>query len=59
MAQPDQLRITIYETSLEEADNHRIQEDESHVPCPILQSHSHSRQYGTSFNIDSLVYELR
>ncbi|PKY47223.1 hypothetical protein RhiirA4_205090 [Rhizophagus irregularis] len=53
MAQPNQTQISIYETSLEQADTHQLQEDE-HVPNLTLTSH-----YGTSFHLDPQVYDFR
>ncbi|CAB4446571.1 unnamed protein product [Rhizophagus irregularis] len=43
---PDQVQLTIYETSLRVDDNHQIQQDETYIPSPILLN-----QYGTSFRI--------
>ncbi|GBC20091.1 uncharacterized protein OCT59_006577 [Rhizophagus irregularis] len=57
--QPDQLQITIYETSLEQADTLQLQEDELHVPNPTLPSHYSCGQYGTSFHLDPQVYDFR
>ncbi|EXX65355.1 hypothetical protein RirG_134120 [Rhizophagus irregularis DAOM 197198w] len=57
MAQPNQTQISIYETSLEQADTHQLQEDE-HVPNLTLTSH-YSGQYGTSFHLDPQVYDFR
>ncbi|PKY13750.1 hypothetical protein RhiirB3_425628 [Rhizophagus irregularis] len=57
MAQPNQTQISIYETSLEQADIHQLQEDE-HVPNLTLTSH-YSGQYGTSFHLDPQVYDFR
>ncbi|POG65607.1 hypothetical protein GLOIN_2v1665293 [Rhizophagus irregularis DAOM 181602=DAOM 197198] len=54
--QPNQLQITIYETSLEQADILQLQEDELHVPNPTLPSH-YSR--GQSFHLDPQVYDFR
>jgi hypothetical protein len=55
VTRPDQLQITIYERSLK---NDGL-EDESHVPYPILPSSYPNHDDGTSFNIDSQVYEFR
>ncbi|CAG8485102.1 8847_t:CDS:10 [Acaulospora morrowiae] len=54
---PDQLRITIYETSWDQSDNFRLQEDEYHVPKPTL---SDSRgNAGISFYVDPEIYDFR
>ncbi|CAB4444019.1 unnamed protein product [Rhizophagus irregularis] len=55
--QPNQLQITIYETSLKEEDKLRIQENESHISCPILLSNMD--QYGISFRIDPQNYDFK
>ncbi|CAB5351432.1 unnamed protein product [Rhizophagus irregularis] len=55
--QPNQLQITIYETSLKEEDKLQIQENESHIPCPILLSNMN--QYGISFRIDPQYYDFK
>ncbi|PKK55843.1 hypothetical protein RhiirC2_858853 [Rhizophagus irregularis] len=57
--QPNQLQITIYETSLEQADTLQLQEEEFHVPNPTLLSHYSRGQYGTSFHLDTQVYDFR
>ncbi|CAB4409781.1 unnamed protein product [Rhizophagus irregularis] len=57
--QPNQLQITIYETSLEQADTLQLQEEEFHVPNPTLLSHYSRGQYGTSFYLDTQVYDFR
>ncbi|PKC07956.1 hypothetical protein RhiirA5_417544, partial [Rhizophagus irregularis] len=57
--QPNQLQITIYETSLEQADTLQLQEDGFHVPNPTLTSHYSRGQYGTSFHLDPQVYDFR
>ncbi|GES77127.1 hypothetical protein GLOIN_2v1781563 [Rhizophagus clarus] len=57
--QPNQLQITIYETSLEQADTLQLQEEEFHVPNPTLPSHYNRGQYGTSFHLDPQVYDFR
>ncbi|GES77132.1 hypothetical protein GLOIN_2v1781568 [Rhizophagus clarus] len=55
--QPNQLQITIYETSLKEEDKFQIQENESYIPCPILLSNMD--QCGISFRIDPQDYDLK
>jgi hypothetical protein len=57
--QPSQLQITIYETTLEQTDTLRLQEDEFHVPNPILPSNYSRGQFGTSFHLDPQVYDFR
>ena len=57
--QPSQLQITIYETSLEQSDTLRLQEEEFHIPNPTLSSDYYRGQYGTSFYLDSQVYDFR
>ncbi|CAG8493935.1 13962_t:CDS:10 [Dentiscutata erythropus] len=55
--QPDQLQITIYETSLEQSDAFEVQENELHVPRPRLFTNPYG-QAGTSFHINPDVYEM-
>ncbi|CAB4389102.1 unnamed protein product [Rhizophagus irregularis] len=55
--QPNQLQITIYETSLKEEDKLRIHENDFHIPCPILLSNMD--QYGISFRIDFQNYNFK
>ncbi|CAB4410523.1 unnamed protein product [Rhizophagus irregularis] len=55
--QPNQLQITIYETSLKEEDKFQIQENESFIPCPILLPSMN--QYGISFCIDPQEYDFK
>ena len=57
--QPNQLEITIYETLLEQTDTLQLQEDEFYIPNPTLPSHHSRGQYGTSFHLDSQVYDFR
>ncbi|GBC07438.1 hypothetical protein RclHR1_07470003 [Rhizophagus clarus] len=57
--QPNQLQITIYETSLDQADTLQLQDDEFHVPKPTLPSRYGHVQYGTSFHLDPQVYDFR
>ncbi|GES77129.1 hypothetical protein GLOIN_2v1781565 [Rhizophagus clarus] len=52
--QPNQLQITIYETTLKEVDKFNIQENESYIPCPILLN-----QHGISFRIDPQDYDFK
>ncbi|CAG8727313.1 5341_t:CDS:10, partial [Gigaspora margarita] len=56
--QPDQLQITIYETSLEQSDTFEITENELHIPKPRLITNSLGNA-GISFQINPDVYELR
>ncbi|CAG8564984.1 25654_t:CDS:2, partial [Gigaspora rosea] len=56
--QPDQLKITIYETSLEESDLFELQKNEFYVPKSRLFTNIHGVA-GISFQINSGVYELR
>ncbi len=51
--QPNQLRITIYETSLDQSDTLQIQNDEFHIPIPTLTSN------GVTFQIDPAIYDFR
>ncbi|GBC07437.1 hypothetical protein RclHR1_07470002 [Rhizophagus clarus] len=53
--QPNQLKITIYDTSLSQSDVLQIQDNELYIPTPILSSH----QYGITFQIDPAVYDFR
>ena len=57
--QPNQLQITIYETSLEQSDILQLQDDEFHIPNPTLLSHYNRSQYGTSFHLDPQDYDFR
>ncbi len=57
--QPNQLQITIYETSLEQSDAFQLQEDEFHIPNPTLSSNYHTGQYGVTFHIDPAIYDFR
>ncbi|GBB99517.1 hypothetical protein RclHR1_35470001, partial [Rhizophagus clarus] len=52
-----QLQITIYETSLKEEDKFKIQENELHIPCPILLPIMN--QYGVAFRIDLQKYDFK
>ncbi|GBB83177.1 hypothetical protein RclHR1_00010059 [Rhizophagus clarus] len=54
--QPNQLQITIYETSLKD-DKFKIQENVLHIPCPILLSIMN--QYGVAFRIDPQKYDFK
>ncbi|CAG8497592.1 11333_t:CDS:10 [Acaulospora morrowiae] len=53
---PDQLHITIYETSWDQSDSFRLQEDEYHVPKPILSARGNA---GISLYVDYDVYDFR
>jgi hypothetical protein len=45
-------KITIYETMLDQEDCLKIQDDEFHIPKPILQTRDYGK-YGFSFTIES------
>ncbi|CAG8435112.1 3623_t:CDS:10, partial [Funneliformis mosseae] len=51
----EQLHVTIYETSLDQSDMHRLQEDEFHVPDISLKR----GQEAASFHLDPRVYDIR
>ena len=50
--QPNQLQITIYETSLDQSDTLQIRDDKFHIPNPTLHSHN-------TFQIDPTIYDFR
>ncbi|CAG8435124.1 11383_t:CDS:10 [Funneliformis mosseae] len=52
--QPNQLQITIYETSLDEADTFQLQDNGLHIPNLTLQY-----QCGFTFQIDPAIYDFR
>jgi len=52
--QPNQLQISIYETSLDQSDTLHIQNDELHIPT----LHPNN-QYGTTFQIDPAIYDFK
>lgn len=58
ITQPDQLQITVYETSLEQFDSFELQENELHVPRPRLSTNAHGSS-GISFQINPDVYDIR
>ncbi|CAG8499822.1 1587_t:CDS:10 [Acaulospora colombiana] len=55
--QPDKLQITVYETSLDQSDIFRLQEDETYIPKPIFSSSGGN--VGISFHVDPERYDLR
>ena len=52
---PDQLGITIYETSIDQSDSFQLLNSELYIPNPTLTC----GQYGTSFHLDPRVYDFR
>ncbi|CAG8614863.1 4874_t:CDS:10, partial [Gigaspora rosea] len=55
--QPDQLQITVFETSLEQSDTFEITENELHVPKPRLITNSFGHA-GISFQINPDAFRL-
>ncbi|CAG8518802.1 6940_t:CDS:10, partial [Acaulospora morrowiae] len=56
--QPDQLKITIYQTSFNEGDNFQLSEDEFHVPPPKF-NNQYSGDIGNSFQINPETHDIR
>ncbi|RHZ44791.1 hypothetical protein Glove_709g38 [Diversispora epigaea] len=58
---PDQLKVTIYETSLDQSDNFNSQMNDLYIPKPSLSygSSSYHGNLGVSFQINPEVYDLR
>ncbi|CAI2161944.1 15836_t:CDS:10 [Funneliformis geosporum] len=56
---PNQLQITIYETSLNQADTFQIQDNELHIPNITLPLQYNSDQFGFTFHVDPAVYDFR
>ncbi|RIA81246.1 hypothetical protein C1645_837308 [Glomus cerebriforme] len=54
IVRPNQLQITIHETSLEQPDSFHIYDDEFYISIPILHSHN-----STTFPLDPTTYEFR
>ncbi|CAG8435119.1 7457_t:CDS:10, partial [Funneliformis mosseae] len=52
--QPNQLQISIYETSLDQSDTLQIQNDGLHIP-----NLHPNNQYGTTFQIDPAIYDFK
>ncbi|CAG8525687.1 11945_t:CDS:10 [Acaulospora morrowiae] len=56
--QPDQLKVTIHQTSIDDEDNFRLSEDEFHIPAPKF-NNQYSGDIGSSFQINPETHEIR
>ncbi|CAG8678561.1 8479_t:CDS:10, partial [Funneliformis mosseae] len=57
--EPDQLQITIYETSLKESDTFQLRNEEHYIPNPTLLSYNIFGPFGVTFQIDPAIYDFK